>query len=65
MDLVYWILWLSTGKLILIDGHSKSISNATDANFLSLLRCISGLLEYGMSISYNNYVATSEQAEMQ
>ena len=31
------------GKLILV-GHSRSISNATDVvNFLSLLRCISGL----------------------
>ena len=36
VDLVYWILWLSLGKLVLV-GHSKSISNATDANFLFAL----------------------------
>ena len=62
VDLVYWILWLTEGKFLVLDGHSKSISNAinTDvANSTYLLRCISGLLlvlEYRTSISYNTIV---------
>ena len=65
VDLVYWILWPTLGKLVLV-GHSKSISNAinTDvANSTFLLRCISGLLlvlEYGMSISYNTILSTND-----
>ena len=59
VDLVYWILWLSLGKLVLLDHLSVNISNVTDvANFLHSYVAYPGLfliLEYGMSISYNTF----------
>ena len=59
VDLVYWILWLSLGKLVLL-GHLSLYIEWCQLSSCSYVAYPGYLvLEYGMSISYNTLLSTN------